>query len=158
VCDVVNRIGLRAAQLHGGETLTEVAYVRERVPAVIQAFAAGEERLLEARDSKADIILLDSGNPGSGTVFDWALVEGAPAHARILLAGGLDPRNVATAVRRVRPWGVDVATGVEASQGRKDPTKVRRFVEAAREAAAEFDPGEGWEPSGEPPYDWMADR
>ena len=74
--------------------------------------------------------------PGSGKVFDWRLAEGAPRGKRILLAGGLTPENVGDAIRLVRPWGVDVSSGVEQSPGRKDPGKLRRFVVAAREAAA----------------------
>lgn len=159
VCDVVNRIGLRAAQLHGGEPLNEVTYVRERVPMVLQAFTAGDPRLAaEAAKSPADVVLVDSRDPGSGTVFDWSLLEGVPARKPLLLAGGLTPDNVATAIARVRPWGVDVATGVEAKPGRKDPTKVRRFIEAAREAGEALEDGDRWEPIDEPPYDWMADR
>ena len=67
-------------------------------------------------------------------MFDWQLAEGAPSGKRILLAGGLTPENVGDAIRLVRPWGVDVSTGVEATPGRKDPGKLRRFVVAAREA------------------------
>ncbi|HVM41168.1 MAG TPA: phosphoribosylanthranilate isomerase [Acidimicrobiia bacterium] len=158
VCDVVNRIGLRAAQLHGGETLTEVTYVRERVPMVLQAFPAGDPRLDEASKSPADVILVDSRDPGSGTVFDWSLVEGVPPTKPMLLAGGLTPDNVETAIQRVQPWGVDVATGVEHKPGRKDPTKVRRFIEAANRAFDALGRDDEWQPSAEPPYDWMADR
>ena len=72
-------------------------------------------------------------------MFDWRLAEGAPGGVRLMIAGGLTPENVGEAIRRLRPWGVDVSTGVEEAPGRKDPRKLRRFVEAARGAADEVD-------------------
>ena len=64
-------------------------------------------------------------------MFDWALADAVPAGVRLLLAGGLNGENVAHAIRRVRPWGVDVSTGVETTpgSGRKDARKLRRFIE-----------------------------
>ncbi|HEV7525781.1 MAG TPA: phosphoribosylanthranilate isomerase [Acidimicrobiia bacterium] len=136
IIEIVGRSGLRGVQLHGAEPASEVAWIRERVQFVIQAFSAGDPALASARKSAADIILIDSPTPGSGKVFDWQLAEGAPVGKRILLAGGLTPENVGDAIRLVRPWGVDVSTGVEQTRGRKDPVKLRQFVAAAREAAA----------------------
>ena len=79
--------------------------------------------------------MVDGAQPGSGTTYDWGLVDAAPQDAKILLAGGLDPDNVATAIQRVRPWGVDVSSGVEREPGRKDPVKLKTFIDAARAAA-----------------------
>lgn len=137
IIEIVGRAGLRGVQLHGAEPASEVQWIRGRVQFVIQAFAAGDAALRDAGKSAADIILVDSPDPGSGKVFDWRLAEGAPRGKRILLAGGLTPDNVGDAIRLVRPWGVDVSSGVEAKPGRKDPGKLRRFVVAAREAAAD---------------------
>jgi phosphoribosylanthranilate isomerase len=137
IIEIVGRTGLRGVQLHGNEPASEVTWIRERVQFVIQAFAAGDPALALAAGSAADIILVDSPDPGSGKVFDWRLAEGAPRGKRILLAGGLTPENVGDAIRLVRPWGVDVASGVEADPGHKDPAKLRRFVAAARAAALE---------------------
>jgi phosphoribosylanthranilate isomerase len=137
IVEIVGRAGLRGVQLHGSEPASEVKWIRERVQFVIQAFSAGDPALATAGASAADIILVDSPTPGSGKVFDWQLAEGAPVGKRILLAGGLTAENVGDAIRLVRPWGVDVSTGVEQRPGHKDPAKLRRFVEAAREAAAE---------------------
>ncbi len=135
IIEIVGRAGLRGVQLHGHEPASEVAWIRERAQFVIQAFAAGDPALATAAHSAADIILVDSPDPGSGKVFDWRLAEGAPRGKRILLAGGLTPENVGDAIRLVRPWGVDVSSGVEQSPGRKDPAKLRRFIVTAREAA-----------------------
>jgi phosphoribosylanthranilate isomerase len=132
VVEIASAVGLHAVQLHGREPLSEVRWVRERVQFVIQGFAAGDPALATAANGPADVVLIDSPNPGSGVVFDWRLAEGAPGGIRLILAGGLTPDNVSEAIRRVRPWGVDVATGVEQSPGRKDPKKLRRFIEAAR--------------------------
>lgn len=78
--------------------------------------------------------ILDAAVPGrhggTGTMFDWAAAEGLEAD--YVLAGGLDPGNVAEAIRRLRPWGVDVSSGVEARPGVKDHDLMRRFVEAVR--------------------------
>jgi phosphoribosylanthranilate isomerase len=139
IVEIVGRAGLRGVQLHGAEPASEVKWIRERVQFVIQAFTAGDPALANARKSAADIILVDSPDPGSGKVFDWRLAEGAPRGKRIMLAGGLTPDNVGEAIRLVRPWGVDVSSGVEQAPGRKDPGKLRRFVVAAREAAAVVD-------------------
>jgi phosphoribosylanthranilate isomerase len=100
-------------------------------------------------------VLVDSQSPGSGEVFDWSLAEGAPDGVRLLLAGGLNPDNVEQAIRKVRPWGVDSASGTEASPGRKDATKVRLFVARAKEAGKALD--EGWTPDTDGPYDWAED-
>lgn len=152
VTQIVNGEGLRAAQLHGRESVETSRYVKERVPVLIKAFSAGDPGLGSASDHGADIVLVDGRNPGSGKVFDWSLAEGAPDGARILLAGGLTPENVGEAIRTVHPWGVDVSTGVESAPGTKDPRKLRTFISAARDAAPR--PYEGPE---EAPYDWQED-
>ena len=158
VSDIVNRVGLKGAQLHGREPANEVAYVQERVRFVIQGFAAGDPALDLAAQSPADIVLVDAPNPGSGRVFDWAQVQGTLDGVRVLLAGGLTPDNVGEAISRVRPWGVDVSTGVETTpgSGRKDPRKLRRFIEAAR-LADNVVAGEKWADNPGPPYDWEAE-
>ncbi len=73
---------------------------------------------------------------GTGHTAPWDLIAGFDPGVPVVLAGGLTPDNVAEAIRVVRPWGVDVASGVESSPGRKDPGKVRAFIQAARAAAA----------------------
>lgn len=156
VVEIVNSAGLRAAQLHGRESAETTRWVRQRVPFVIKAFAAGDPALEHAAGYGADAVIVDSPHPGSGEVFDWSLAEGAPDGLRVVLAGGLTPDNVADAIAQVGPWGVDVATGVESDRGepgQKDPHKLKAFIDAARAAApAGHRPAERVAP-----YDWMED-
>ena len=98
VVDVVNGAGLRAAQLHGHETVEDTRSVRSRVPFVIKAFAAGDPTLERAEEFGADAVLVDAPTPGSGDMFDWSLAEDAPHGQRLILAGGLTPDNVAEAI------------------------------------------------------------
>jgi phosphoribosylanthranilate isomerase len=160
VVEVVSRVGLTGAQLHGNEPLREVKWIRQRVPFVIRAFVAGDPAASRlGPDAPLDVVLLDSPNPGSGKVFDWRLAEGAPPRKRLMIAGGLDPDNVGEAIRRVRPWGVDVVSGVEESPGHKDATKLRKFIANAREAFDELADAAGrHEPgTGDAPFDWEID-
>jgi phosphoribosylanthranilate isomerase len=154
VVDLVHQAGLKAAQLHGHESPDDSRWVRARVPITIKVFPGGDPELARATAFGADIVMLDSASPGSGQVFDWSLAEGAPSGLRILLAGGLTPDNVAEAIDRVRPWGVDVASGVESAPGVKDPTLVRRFVRAAKAA----EPADYHGSDDHKPFDWMLDE
>jgi phosphoribosylanthranilate isomerase len=150
VVEVVNGAGLKGAQLSGRESAEDTRWIRRRVPMVVKAFGAGDRSIAQAKDYGADVVMLDAPSPGSGQVFDWRLAEGVPSGVRFLLAGGLTADNVGEAIARVRPWGVDVATGVEASPGKKDPRKLRAFIAAAR--GAEVPAYEGGEAA---PYDWQ---
>lgn len=150
VVSAIGAAGLTAVQLHGHETPADARWVRERVPVLICAFPAGDPALDRFDEFGADVLLLDSHAPGSGQVFDWSLAEGAPSNRRLLLAGGLTPDNVAEAVTTVRPWGVDVASGVESEPGRKDPLKVQQFIKRARAASPRTQ-----RPQGALPFDWM---
>ena len=78
---------------------------------------------------------------GTGRSFDWSLAEKAKAYGNILLAGGLTVENVGEAVRRLQPWGVDVASGVESEPGKKDPARIREFIRAVRDAEKEIAEG-----------------
>ena len=160
VVDAVFAAGLGAAQLHGHEPPEDTRWVRERVPMVIKAFPAGDPLVTRAADYGADVILLDAPSPGSGLVFDWALAGDLPDGQRLLVAGGLTPDNVAVAVTKVKPWGVDVSSGVEASPGHKDPMKVKAFIEAARRAEAQLLSAAPQVAKGAStgPYDWAEDE
>ncbi len=152
VVEIMEATGLRAAQLHGRETPEQAVWVRRRVRTVIKVFSAGDPAVTDAASYGADVLMLDAATPGSGQVFDWRLAEGVPAGQRLLLAGGLGPENVAEAIAKVHPWGVDAASGLEREPGKKDPRKLRAFIAAAKDAARPAYQGEG---SG--PYDWQED-
>lgn len=160
VVDIVRRCGLTGAQLHGGESARDCAQVARELSLTIQAFPAGDRSLDRARAYPVPIVLLDNARPGSGEVFDWSLADGVPDGKHLLLAGGLDADNVGDAIRQVQPWGVDVSTGVESSPGHKDARKVRRFVSAARAAAAPilaYRRDAATERDRDAPYDWQED-
>jgi phosphoribosylanthranilate isomerase len=132
VVEIMNTAGLRGAQLHGFESPGEVAWVRKRVPFVVKAFSAGHPLVERAADYEVDAILIDGSVPGSGEAFDWSVTDKLPPGVPVILAGGLRPSNVAEAIRRVRPWGVDVSSGVETSPGHKDVRLTRRFINVAK--------------------------
>lgn len=135
VVEIAHRAGVKAVQLHGNETPEQTAEVAADIRWVIKAFSATSAHLAKADTYGTNLILVDAPSPGSGKLFDWSLAQEAPDTVQLILAGGLDPDNVADAIDAVSPWGVDVASGVEAMPGKKDPTKVRRFIANARAAA-----------------------
>lgn len=140
VIRIAQEARVSAVQLHGHETPELADEIRPYVQALIVAFTAGDPSLARVDDYGADAILIDSHDPGSGKAFDWSLAEGAPSNRRLILAGGLTPANVATGIHQVKPWGVDVSTGVEieGQAGRKDPLKVMYFIENAKRAGEEL--------------------
>jgi phosphoribosylanthranilate isomerase len=155
VIDTVLSAGLHAAQLHGHETPNEAKQVRQKVQALIVAFPAGSSSIDRFDDYQADALMIDAPTPGGGEVFDWALADGIPSNRRLILAGGLNPGNVGEAIATVKPWGVDVSSGVEAEPGIKDPRRVLAFVRRARTAFAELERPADHEGPG--PFDWNDD-
>lgn len=155
VAETTNSLGLRAVQLHGRETPEDTRWLAERLPFVIKAFSATDPTLVDHAEYGAHRLLIDSATPGSGQLFDWAVLEEAPMNKPFILAGGLDPLNVGDAIRTVQPWGVDVSTGVEASPGKKDPAKVRQFIASARAAAASIP--EPLYDADDRPFNWEED-
>jgi phosphoribosylanthranilate isomerase len=120
-------------QLHGDETPDFCRRFAGRYWKALRL--RGEESLSQLDAYGGDLLLLDADAPnygGSGERADVDLARRAAAKRRVLLAGGLTPENVADAVRAVRPYGVDVASGVESSPGVKDRTKVAAFITAAK--------------------------
>jgi phosphoribosylanthranilate isomerase len=149
VIELVQSSGVKAAQLHGHESPADVVAVSQHVRTVIKAVSAGTVDATRAKDFETKMILVDAPEPGSGAVFDWKMAAELPEGLQIILAGGLSPENVASGISIVRPWGVDVSSGVESVPGRKDPILMKRFIENARAAAPkEYDGG------GFVPYDW----
>lgn len=132
VAELLNGGVIDLAQLHGGEDGAYIGRLRALTGRpVLQAFRVqSAEDVRRAEESAADGILLDSG-AGSGESFDWTLLE--RVSRPYFLAGGLDPDNVKQAVERLRPYGVDVSSGIE-TDGKKDPAKMAAFVAAVRKA------------------------
>lgn len=151
--NVAQRAGLTAVQLHGDEDaqfarelftkrtnaqpqtlkIIKTVHVVDGMESVVREFAQG---------SGVDTVLLDSVTSktrgGTGTTFDWQqvaeLLAGVSVHVRVIVAGGLRPENVSAAISILRPWGVDVASGVEREPGKKDFEKMNAFVDAVRQA------------------------
>lgn len=153
VTDIVqtaNTVQLDAIQLHGDEPLELLLELRRRLPgiALIRALRASAERLPELMEtiqqlqqhSAADALLLDAWVPGSwggtGTRIENCVFSAVQQQTTLplILAGGLDADNVALAIQSLDPAGVDTAGGIETAPGLKDPTKMLRFVQAARSA------------------------
>jgi phosphoribosylanthranilate isomerase len=143
ILEIVNAAGLTGVQLHGSEGPEVAQALRDSIAFLVQVFTADDPRLARLDEYPIDAVLLDSPTPGSGETFDWSRIADLPQRRRAILAGGLNAANVAEAVERVRPWGVDVVSGVEASAGRKDPDALAVFIETAKDALSEFstDPG-----------------
>jgi phosphoribosylanthranilate isomerase len=135
VADLVKRIGLQVAQLHGDEKPNEY-------PPNVRVWKAarvdGDFTWEAWQTSPAEALLLDSAAAGvyggSGETFDWARATGAGSR-HIIMSGGLDAGNVAEAIRLVQPWGVDACSKIERAPGRKDHAKMAAFVKAALEAS-----------------------
>ena len=157
VIEIVQRTGLRAAQLHGHESPEQVQRVKARIPVVFKAFAAGDRAVRRAREFGVDAVLVDNPQPGSGQVFDWSLAEDVPGGMKLVLAGGLGPDNVADAIATVHPWGVDACSALELEPGRKDPRKLRAFIANAKAAGGgdDEDDLDQTVPDGPVPFDWM---
>ncbi len=124
--------GIQVAQLHGDESPD---FCNKLDRPVVKALRVRDESWKsDAAAYDVGAVLLDTFAEdrygGTGLTFDWRLVEGSPH--RVILSGGLNPRNVAEAVRCVLPYAVDTGSGVEREPGRKDHGKIRAFVEAAR--------------------------
>jgi phosphoribosylanthranilate isomerase len=144
MCALAYQLGLGSVQWVGREPPAEdtypfglIAAFRVQQVTDLDAIRAYVDRMRTAGHAPT-AILIDAHVPGhyggTGQTAPWDLLAGFDPGVPLILAGGLTPNNVAEAIRIVRPYGVDVASGVEASPGRKDPAKVRRFVDAVRGA------------------------
>jgi phosphoribosylanthranilate isomerase len=155
VAEVAQHVGLTGVQLHGEEEAAKMPSFRaalgnRRITKTLQARellgtwygTALTEEFLEQAET-IDTILLDSGTSkergGTGKVFDWPAAVGLVARIKaelpVIVAGGLNPGNVAEAIRLFDPWGVDVVSGVENEPGKKDEGKLKAFVDAVRMAS-----------------------
>ncbi len=131
---IADRCGLDLVQLHGEETPDYCAAVKRRI---IKAFRVKDASSLDGMAHyRVAACLLDAWSPaahgGTGTTFNWDIAARAAASQTIILAGGLTPENVAGAIATVKPYAVDVSSGVESAPGEKDARLVKAFVVAAR--------------------------
>jgi phosphoribosylanthranilate isomerase len=142
-CEIEEVCPTDYSQLHGSE---DVELVRQCGPRVIKAIrfdpaTIAAQLALWADVEEVDAIIVDGSDGGRGVAFDWSQLAaavggpGAPTLAKpLILAGGLTPENVGDAIRAVRPFGVDVSSGVERERGVKDPSRIAAFCDAVRRA------------------------
>lgn len=142
VRDLMDLCGLALAQLHGDESVGYCESLGRPVLRAIRLRDRGSLLALAEYKGRAGVrgfvidAFSESSYGGTGRVVNWELAAEAAMAAPVVLAGGLTPQNVGEAIRAVRPYGVDVSSGVEASPGKKDHDKVSRFVRAARLVSA----------------------
>lgn len=153
IAQVAQVTGLTGVQLHGGFDPDLARNLREELGGAITIIQTihwtvdGETKNAEeireqlrriSQESAIDRVLMDSktekGAGGSGISFDWTAAKETFADfpGKLIVAGGLRPENVQAAISALKPWGVDVASGVEAKPGEKDPSKLRSFIESSR--------------------------
>lgn len=155
IAGIARSCRLRALQLHGDESPGFLAELQQRLPGIrlIRAHRLGDEGLGplsdylgECRELGVDLraclidARVDGMYGGSGKTVRWELLADWPAdRPPLVLAGGLTPENAADAVRAVRPWGVDTASGIESAPGQPDLALIERFITSARKAAERVD-------------------
>jgi phosphoribosylanthranilate isomerase len=152
IVSTVNASGLTGVQLHRTADVLLPLRLREHfagrvaILRVLHFMGPEFEQQLKELSRSEDAVLVDSSTPraigGTGTSFDWdkarsTFLRAAP-NLRVVAAGGLAPENVKQAIQTMRPWGVDVVSGVESAPGKKDPSRVLAFIRSAQEAAAEL--------------------
>jgi phosphoribosylanthranilate isomerase len=145
VMEIFRMVRLDALQLHGDESPTTVAQLA-RIAPVFKALRVGPDFSAGTLESCPGVsgFLFDTADVGpgqyggTGRLADWGVARQAARSYRVILAGGLNAENVAAAILQVRPYGVDVASGVEASPGAKDHAQLREFVREARRADQEL--------------------
>lgn len=131
---IIREGGIQILQFHGSESPVLCTRFREKVIKAIRI--KDEESISEMQMYDVDTFLLDTyldcAKGGTGKTFNWKYAEMAKENGRIILSGGLNPSNIGDAVRKLKPYGVDVSSGVEISPGKKDHVKIREFVREAK--------------------------
>jgi len=134
---VINLTGIDVIQLHGDEP-PEMCKTSRRIIKAIRVRSLENLEPLKTYREKVSAFLLDtftlSAFGGTGQKFNWDIALEAKQFGRIILAGGLTPENIEEAIRHVRPYGVDVSSGVESEKGKKDHKKMKLFIERAKRA------------------------
>lgn len=132
---IIGLTGIDVVQLHGNEPPEICNFSRRIIKAIRVKYLESLNPLIHYKD-RVSAFLLDTFTPeifgGTGQIFNWDIALDAKQFGRIILAGGLTPDNIAEAVGRVRPYGVDVSSGVESEKGKKDHRKLKLFIERAK--------------------------
>ncbi len=137
---IVTQLNLNWVQFHGDETSRYCDYFTHKKINVIKTFRVQDVmslKRLEEYDIAAFLFDTFSRHElgGTGQTFDWSVIEKRPyIHGKLFLAGGLTVQNVAEAIRRVHPYAVDVASGIEQSPGKKDPKLLKEFIQSVKES------------------------
>jgi phosphoribosylanthranilate isomerase len=139
ILDIASTVGFVHVQLHGDESPAAVARLSRIFPVMKAIRVRKSFRPAQlARFKHSQAFLLDGFDAhhwgGTGKTFDWRLVPKKKGDARIFLAGGITPENVGDAIRTARPYAIDVCSGVESKPGKKDPQRMKAFMQAVREA------------------------
>jgi phosphoribosylanthranilate isomerase len=139
VSSIAASCGLDILQLHGSESVDYCSSFDRRVIKAVRLQSRDELKNLSKYVNVVDALLLDTYLPnklgGTGVTFDWKLAVEARRYGRIVLAGGLTPKNVAAAISMVKPYAVDASSGLERSPGVKDHEKMAQFIRKAIQAA-----------------------
>ncbi len=134
---ILESTGIQTIQLQGDEPPDFCSQFSQ--PVIKAVRIKNHDSLKAVKDYQVSAFLLDSYSPGyyggSGKAFDWSLAVKAKKYGRIILAGGLSPDNITEAIREVKPYGVDVCSGVEREPGKKDYKKLKAFIQAAKSIA-----------------------
>ncbi|MFT0846178.1 phosphoribosylanthranilate isomerase [Actinomycetaceae bacterium L2_0104] len=133
--EMARELGVSVLQLHGNYAAADFAYARENFSRIWRATSLKKNPDLHVGAQGEELILLDAPKAGSGEAWDLSALATSRPDGNWLLAGGLNPENVAQAIAVAQPWGVDVSSGVESAPGKKDSELIRLFVARARAAA-----------------------
>jgi phosphoribosylanthranilate isomerase len=134
VANIVSRCNINVVQLHGDETPEYCSKISVKKIKAIRI--KDEDSIKDITNYKVDTFLLDTHSEnsygGTGKVFNWDLAIKAKGYGKIVLSGGLTPDNVKEAIEKVKPYGVDISSGVEERKGKKDREKVKEFIKRVR--------------------------
>jgi phosphoribosylanthranilate isomerase len=140
--DTAVAIGAQRLQIHAPGAHGWAETFPERLPLTLSIGVTADGRLESEPPDERHLLLLDTADDvlpgGTGRTFPWEAAVSLAARRRVMLAGGLDAANVGEAIRKVRPFGVDASSRLESSPGKKDPAKVRAFIEAVRRTDREL--------------------
>ena len=141
ILTVAGKACVRAVQIHGPR-LPDLDKLTERYPLILAVSVGADFKAASLAETRASAYMLDTSDSkllgGTGKTFDWRIAREAAPYGPIIVAGGLKPENVGAAIREARPYGVDVASGVESNPGIKDSAKLRAFFAAVTEAEREI--------------------